>query len=268
MKVLFMGRKPYSCKTLEYLLEQQIDVVAVVALTHETHIYGNKKLVDVAKAYHIPNINNEIIYQSLKDQEVSPFSFSLTDIDLVISYFYWRKIKQPLINMARLGCINFHASPTPPMRGVCGYSFGIYWDLDYWGVTAHFIGDENFDTGDIIERVTFPIDLSKETALSLEEKSQPILLDLFKKVVDMAKTDHLPRIPQNEVIEANYPYNSWEDFEKLKLINTEDSPEEIDRKIRACWFPPYEGATIIIGGKRYTLLKEELLKEVGTVYRK
>ena len=45
---------------------------------------------------------------------------------------------------------------------------------------------------------------------------------------------------------------------KLDLNHLED--EDLDLKIRAFWFPPYDGAGFEIHGKFYTLVNKEILK--------
>ena len=51
-------------------------------------------------------------------------------------------------------------------------------------------------------------------------------------------------------------------MEDTKKIDINDKIENIDKKIRAFWFPPYTGAYIEIKGKKYTLLNEEMLKKI------
>lgn len=263
MRVLFMGRKPHACEALRFLVKRNVDVVAVVAEPREKPSFWSPKLIDVAESLGLPVITDDKeIYRSLETEgDRSRFR----NLDLVLSFLYWRRIRKPLISAPRMGCLNFHAAITPPLRGVCGYSFAIYLQWPCWGATAHFINDEEFDTGDIIRRIEFPVDMSKETAFSLEQRSQPVLLQLFKEVIEMAFAGPLPRVPQDQL---DYPYCGWKEFEELKLVRPDDSPELIDRKIRAAWFPPYEGATVVLGGNRYTLVNQDILNEVATVYRR
>jgi methionyl-tRNA formyltransferase len=47
-----------------------------------------------------------------------------------------------------------------------------------------------------------------------------------------------------------------------------DSAEEIDKKINALWFPPYHGASIVIDGKRYSLVNDEILNKLAMLYSK
>lgn len=144
----------------------------------------------------------------------------------MISFLYWRRIKRPLIELPRIGCINFHPAPLSEWRGVGGYNVAIYEELSQWGASAHFV-DESIDTGDIIEARRFDINPRRETAFSLEQKTQPILLELFEDVIELALAKgSLPRTPQGEG-----RYLSRADFEAMRRIRREDTPEQIERKV-------------------------------------
>ena len=125
-------------------------------------------------------------------------------------------------------------------------------------MSAHFV-DEAFDTGDLIKVLKFDINPEEETAFSLSQKSQKIMVKLFKEVIDtVCETGSLPRIPQGEG-----RYISKQDFEELRRIQPDNSLEEIDRKVRAFWCPPHSGAYIELQGKEFTLVNEEVLRRIS-----
>ena len=43
----------------------------------------------------------------------------------MISFLYWRLIREPLISLGRIGCLNFHPAPLPDLRGLGGYNVAI-----------------------------------------------------------------------------------------------------------------------------------------------
>lgn len=234
MRAIFLGKnKPTVVKGLQYLVNKGVDIVAVAGLTDNN--------------YHIPILtDNELYFKKF------------SNIDLIISYLYPKKIKKSLLNISKIGCINFHPAPLPDFRGVCGYSFGIFEEVKEWGVSAHFV-DKSFDTGDIVKVKKFFINPKRETAFSLEKKSQLVLLKLFKKIIDkILSGKKLTKKPQKRG-----RYFSKKDFEKLRKIDQKDSLKTIDKKIRACWFPPYQGASINIKGQEFTLLDDKMLEEIS-----
>ena len=261
MKAIFLGKdKPSVISALKFLVKKKIEVVKVVGPIDDQVVLSQKKLVDVAQQMGIPTATDDQLYKILDSKKGSEFD-QLQNIDLVISFLFWKKIKKPLINLPKIGCINFHSAPLPDFRGVNGYSFAIYENLSYWGVSAHLV-DESFDTGNIIKVSKFDIDPKLETAFSLEQKSLAKLLELFEEVMEkVLKDGTFKTYPQGKG-----QYFSKEDFEKLRKIHPEDSLEKIERKIRAFWYPPYGGAYLEIQGKEFTLINEKLLEDIKKMY--
>jgi len=264
MRCVYMGRKPGANKGLKYLIEKGIDVAVVVTLPKSYYTFYADRLVDTASDYGIPTASIDDLYRYLNkehNKKEMQYRFSLENIDLVISYLFWKRIKKPLIDLPRIGCINFHPAPLPDFKGVFDYNFAIYENLHSWGVSAHYV-NEDFDSGDIIRVFRFDIDPKKETTFSLEQKSQQFLYHLFESVIDnICETGALPRY-RNE----GGRYINASDFEKLRQINLADTHDEIDRKIRASWYPPYNGAFIEVNGKKYTVINEQILKNIGKKY--
>lgn len=259
-RAIFMGKdKPSAVAALRHLVESGVDVVCVVA----PGLPDTPSLADAARDLGLPLATDTSLYDRLAgDDQAAPGVGPLDDIDLVLSFLFWKRIRAPLITLPTIGCINFHPAPLPDFRGLGGYNVAILEQLPEWGVSAHFV-DEAFDTGDLIRVNRFPIDPSAETAWSLEKRTRQHLIELFGAVVAMARDDDpLPRIPQGEG-----RYIDRDEFERMRHVEPDDPPELIERKIRAFWYPPYPGATIEVRGRRYTLVSEPLMEEIAARYR-
>jgi len=266
MKVIYMGKnKPSVNSGLRYLVDKGIHVEAVVAPPYDEDSCPSQQLICVAEKLNIPTATDGEIYDVLANKKELnlKYGYDLDQIDLVISFLFWKKIRKSLINLPTIACINFHPAPLPEFRGVCGYSYAIYEGLNYWGVSAHYVSEE-IDKGDIIITKKFEIDPTLETAFSLEQRTQPILLDLFKDVIDtVGSGNELPRTAQGEG-----RYISIADCDKFKIIKENNTRDEIERKIRAFWYPPYGGAAIDIMGVNYTIVNDKILNDLGIIYRK
>lgn len=254
MRVVFLGKnKPVVGEGLSFLLEQGIEVAAVVVPPPSAHEPVN--IGGLAREYGLPTPTDTELYEDLDRGRVS-------GIDVSLSLLFPRLIRDPLISLPRLGCVNFHPAPLPEFRGVAGYSVGILENVAAWGVSAHFV-DATFDTGEIIEVRRFPIEASSETALSLERRTQPHLLDLFKDtLLRLQDGSSLPRQAQ-----PSGRYISSSDFEALRHVGETESADVIERKIRAFWYPPRGGASVTIAGEEYTLVSSSLLEEIAELYR-
>jgi len=191
---------------------------------------------------------------SIISNEKSKKQKLIKNIDVVISYLFWKKIKKSLITLPKIGCINFHPAPLPDFRGFSPYTFGILKNSSFWGVSAHFVNEE-FDTGNLIKTSKFSINPKNETSFSLEQKSQEHLHFLFKKIIKILfDSKKLKSIPQ-----SNGQYFSKKDFEENREIFLDDTNEDIDKKIRAYWYPPFEGAYIKMKEKKLFVINKKIL---------
>ncbi len=237
-----MGRKDVATSCLQYLLES--DIYVVVGVITDSHL-AYSSTSDLAIRYSIPLYSFEDALKNIKTQKLK--------FDLGISMLFWRKLKDDFIYTPRLGTINFHPAPLPDFKGTAGYNIAILNALDTWGMTAHYI-DENIDTGDIIEVLKFPICKNTETVKSLEKISQRYLFELFKKTMKRISTIKENRLDTTPNIGG--VYISRAEMEAMKEIKPGD---DIERKIRAFWFPPYDGAYIKIDGNKYSLVNSNIL---------
>jgi methionyl-tRNA formyltransferase len=253
LTAIFMGKnKRSAARALAYLVERGCEVHAVVAAEPDELTTDEQRLDLVAERSGLPLTSDDHLYSAAERGDLS-------DVDLIVSFLFWKRIREPLISLPRIGCLNFHPAPLPDMRGVGGYNVAILEDLPEWGVSAHFV-DEDIDTGDIVAVERFPIDRQRETALSLDVRSQERLLDLFRSVVDqLLAGEPLPRAPQ-----AEGRHFTREDLEELRRVRPGD---DVARKIRAFWYPPHPGATIEVDGREATLVDRALLGRVAELYR-
>ena len=247
-RVIFLGRKAGAKQALDVLIARKIRVTLVITPDPELAAHAQRLRIPVIR-------EDAMLYTSLKKN--SP---PMRNIDLVISYLYPYKMRQPLIDLPARGCVNFHPAPLPDYKSRAGYNTAILERKKKFGVSAHFVDSEKFDAGPIIQVDRFPIDSNSETAWSLEKKAQQKLLDLFKTVITKFETGkHMRTIPNRGGL-----YWNLHQREALKKIDPKkESLEDINRKIRAFFFPPHSGATITIKGKDFTLIDQEILAAIS-----
>ena len=244
MKMIFMGRKNYAAELLAWTVKQGIEVVAVCT----DNQFPNSPTAAKARQLGIPVISMEEA-EALSERE---------PIDLVVSYLYWRKIRKPLIENPAYGCINFHPAILPDWRGTAGYNVAILNKLSTWGATAHYVSPE-IDAGNIIKVFDFKFDYRIETVKTLEKKTQEIQMELYKSVIlDVMEKGILPSTEQKP---EDGVYISRNQMEAMKKIDPDK--DDIDLKIRAFWFPPYDGAYVTINGKNYTLINRDILASLA-----
>jgi methionyl-tRNA formyltransferase len=240
--------KRSAARALEWLVVEGVDVAAVVAAEPDELTRDDQRVDLVAREHGLALVSEEELYASPPE-----------DVDVVVSFLFWNRIREPLLSLGRVGCLNFHPAPLPDLRGVGGYNVAVLEGMSEWGVSCHFV-DADFDTGDIVEVERFAIDPDTATALSVDVDSQERLYELFKRVMRRVLADEeLPRTPQGEG-----RYVSREEFEGMRRVRPGD---DLGRKLRAFWYPPHPGAVVHVDGRDLTLVGETLLAELARLYR-
>ena len=249
MRAVFMGKSKRSAvRALDWLVANGVEVAAVVAPEPDRWTRDPQRLDLAARGHGLPLASEAGLYAEPPG-----------DVDVVISFLFWNLIREPLISLGRIGCLNFHPAPLPDWRGVGGYNLAVLEGLAEWGVSCHFV-DERFDTGDVVEVERFSIDPAAETAWSLDVKSQERLAGLFERVMGRAiRGEELPREPQGEG-----RYVRREDFDRLRVARPGD---DLDRAVRAFWYPPHPGAELEVVGRRLPLFDPAFLERAAELAR-
>jgi len=240
--------KRSAARALEWLVVEGAEVAAVVAGEPDEFTRPEQRVDLVAERHGLALVSDEDLYAAPPE-----------DVDVVISFLFWKRIREPLLSLGRIGCLNFHPAPLPDMRGVGGYNVAVLEGMSEWGVSCHFV-DAELDTGDIVEVERFPIDAESATAWSVDLESQERLFELFQRVMRRVLAgEELPRTPQGDG-----RYVNRDEFAALRRVRPGD---DLDRKLRAFWYPPYPGAVVEAGGRDLTLVDEKLLRELADLYR-
>jgi methionyl-tRNA formyltransferase len=249
MRVIVMGRRPQGAAALEYLAERGHSIAAVIASHDDPSADPVRRF---AERYGVPCIDDKSLYEQLAQPQRPPY---LLEIDLVISYCHRRLIRPSIIALPRIGCFNFHPAPLPDFRGLGGSNFAILEGLPEFGVSVHWVSPE-FDTGDIVKVRRFAME-AEDTALSLSQRSHEHMLQMFRDFIALVESDRaIPRMVQRP---ESGRYFTRKDMEQAMRVQESDTDELLDRRARAFWYPPYNGAYIERSGRRFTIIPESVL---------
>ncbi|MFT5653686.1 MAG: methionyl-tRNA formyltransferase, partial [Psychromonas sp.] len=107
--------------------------------------------------------------------------------DIMIVVAYGLLLPQSVLEIPRLGCLNVHGSLLPSWRGAAPIQRAIWAGDKETGVTIMQM-DEGLDTGDMLAKVSCPIE-RYETSASLYEKlalqAPDLLVDTINKLVKL-----------------------------------------------------------------------------------
>jgi len=260
MRAVFMGKhKRSAARALEHLVQSGWEVPAVVCPAEDALAVESQRVDLVAERHGLRMVSDDDLYAALEGD--GPQGLELGDVELVVSFLFWKKLLPPLIRLGRVGALNFHPAPLPDLRGLGGFNVAILEARQEFGVSCHFV-DTAYDTGDLVEVERFPLE-PDESAWSLDVKSQERLFGMFTRVTDaVLRGEELPREPQGEG-----RYVTREEFTELRRVREDDTPETLERRVRAFWYPPYDGAAIERGGETLTVVDRAMLERMGRQLR-
>jgi methionyl-tRNA formyltransferase len=168
--------------------------------------------------------------------------------DLVVSWFWTRKVPASFRTIAPLGAIGVHPSLLPRHRGPDPY----FWAIDagdaVTGVTAHQL-DDAYDTGAILARRELAIDPSWTAWRLAKRLDRPALALLRETVRAFAEGRPPAALPQDDALATDAPQPTDDD---LEIRWTEDAAS-IERRVRAA--SPWPGAFTAIGDVALTLTR-------------
>jgi methionyl-tRNA formyltransferase len=160
--------------------------------------------------------------------------------DLLVSWFWTKRIPRAVLEVPRLGAVGVHPSLLPRHRGPDPYFWAIEsGDLET-GVTAHRL-DENYDTGAILGQRRITMD-AQWNAWTLAKRLDRPSLALLRDVVAAFACGRPPgETPQREAEASFAPAPD----EGLLALRFDTEASKVVRRIRAA--SPWPGAFTEIG---------------------
>ncbi|MBE9231420.1 methionyl-tRNA formyltransferase [Cuspidothrix issatschenkoi LEGE 03284] len=196
MKVVFFGTPDFAVPTLQKLLENpEFEVLAVITQPDKRRERGNKLTPSPVKVlateHHIPLWQPERIKKD--DETLTQIKQIQADVFVVVAY--GQILSQKILNMPKLGCINVHGSILPQYRGAAPIQWCVYNGEQETGITT-ILMDKGMDTGDMLLKVTIPIELL-DNAQILGEKLAIIGADLLIETLYKLERREITPIPQD-----------------------------------------------------------------------
>lgn len=266
MKIVFFGTPDFAAEILKTLLQNEFEIVAVI--TRPDRPKGRSGTpsctpVKICAQEQIPPIP---VYQP---EIVSSPDFAPTlqayGADLFVVVAFGEIIKQHLLDMPKLGCINVHASLLPKYRGAAPIQQSIINGEIETGVTIMHMA-KKMDAGDMIETVRVPI--SPEMTYGELEKELCIKgAQLLVKVLNDFRQGTIKRTPQDH---SNATYAPKIELENCQIFWNSPA-QSIHNLVRGV--NPQPGAWCIVEirgqAKRLKILKTSLQEkkdeEPGTI---
>lgn len=251
MKVVFFGTPQFAAHTLSYLLNNHVNIVSVVTRTDKPKGRSKQPLpppVKIAALEHSPPLPVLQPEKASNDEFVHELKQRRADLFVVVAY--GEILRQQVLDIPSLGCINVHASLLPKYRGAAPIQRCIINGETTTGVTImHMV--RKMDAGPIIKTAATSIG-PNETFGQLEEKLCKMGSQLLLEVIKDFEKDSVDEIPQDE---AQATYAPKIELEECR-IDWHQPAEAIHRLVRGV--TPYPGAwchVLVRGEKKMLKMK-------------
>ncbi|WP_410511600.1 methionyl-tRNA formyltransferase [Paenibacillus sp. BR2-3] len=232
MKIVFMGTPAFAVPSLQMLVEEGYNVVAV--LTQPDRPQGRKKTLtpspvkEAALSLGLPVLQPERLRRQEAIDELAAY-----EPELIVTAAYGQILPKAVLDLPARGCVNVHGSLLPKYRGGAPIQRSVINGETVTGVTLMYMA-EGLDTGDMISRVEVSIE-EDDTAGTLFGKLSLAGRDLLKAEMPRLLAGPVPATPQNDS-EATYAPNLKREDER---IDWNASSRDIYNRIRG--LVPFSG---------------------------
>ncbi len=196
MKIVFLGTPDFAVKPLEALINSRHEVLAVV--TQPDKPVGRKAIItpcDV-KVYAQSRGVKTLSYNKIRLEGVE--DLKALNPDIMVTCAYGQILSKEILEIAKHGVINIHASLLPKYRGSAPIQWSIINGDTQTGVTI-MQTDVGVDTGDILKAVSLDI-LENETAGELFDRLSVLGAKTIVSVIDDIENGNITPIKQDETI--------------------------------------------------------------------
>jgi methionyl-tRNA formyltransferase len=242
LNLIYMGTAPFAVPCLQGVVVAGHSVRAVVSQPDRPHGRGMKlqptPVKAAAQALGLPVLQPERASAREfveKLRELAP--------DAIVVVAYGQILRQRVLDVPPLGCVNVHGSLLPELRGAAPIQWAIIRGLAETGVTTMFM-DRGMDTGDMLLRSAATI-APEDTAGALAERLALMGRGLLVETLARLEAGTLAREPQDPERATYAPMLTREDAE----IQWERPAAEIRNLIHGCNPAPgaytYRGGTLV-----------------------
>ncbi|WP_235903441.1 methionyl-tRNA formyltransferase [Taibaiella lutea] len=193
-RIVFMGTPDFAVASLNALIENGYNIVAVVTAPDKPAGRGMQLKASAVKEYALSQqlpllqpdkLKNPDFIESLKALQI--------DLQIVVAF---RMLPEVVWNMPPMGTVNVHASLLPQYRGAAPINWAIINGETETGVTTFRLKHE-IDTGNILlqEKVAIEED---DNIGTVYEKLMQAGADLLLKTIDGLVNNSIPEMPQPE----------------------------------------------------------------------
>ena len=262
LRIVFMGTPEFAVETLQALVDNDYNVVAVVTQPdkpvgrHQTEMQPSQ-VKQYAVAHGLPVLQHE----KMKDPEfIEQLRSYNANLQVVVAF---RMLPEVVWAMPEYGTFNVHAALLPQYRGAAPINWAVINGETETGVTTFFL-DHDIDTGRIILKKPFaiPDDADVEYVYDgLMHLGAQICLETLEAII--AADGHPASIPQDSVLDGAAIKSAPKIFKETCEIDWTKNAKQVYDFVRG--LSPYPGAwTTLVGNDKESVLKIYKTRKTGS----
>jgi methionyl-tRNA formyltransferase len=239
-KIIFYGTPEFAVESLKALHSAGFNLQAAVTVADKPAGRGRKLQKSAVKKY--AEANNIPIFQpkNLKSPDFHAKLKALQpDLQVVVAF---RMLPDSVIEAAKDGTVNLHASLLPQFRGAAPINHALMQGEKKTGVSTFFI-DSKIDTGAIIGQKTTNIQ-PNDTAGSLHDKLMSVGAELLTETVDRIMAGKAESKPQEMLIRGQELKKAPKIYKENCYVNFNQDYRRVYDFVRG--LTPYPAARIRI----------------------
>ena len=263
LRIIFMGTPEFAVETLQALVENDYNVVAVVTQPdkpvgrHQTEMQPSE-----VKKYAVEHGLPVLQPEKMKDPAfVEQLRSYHANLQVVVAF---RMLPEVVWAMPEYGTFNVHAALLPQYRGAAPINWAVINGETETGVTTFFL-DHDIDTGRIIMKKHFPIPDEADVEYvydGLMHLGAQICLETLDAII--AADGHPDSIPQESVLDGSAIKTAPKIFKETCQIDWTKPAKQVYDFVRG--LSPYPGAwtTLITPDGKETVLKVFKTRKTGS----
>ena len=248
MRIVFMGTPDFAAASLEKLIADNFDVVAVFTQPDKPKGRGMEMsfspVKELALEHGIP------VYQPVKMRDGTAYEqIKALAPDILVVVAYGRILPDDILALPKYGAVNVHGSLLPKYRGAAPIQWSVLNGDKITGVSTMYLASE-MDTGDVIYTDSTEIG-EYETSGELFDRLMKMGAGLLAKTLIDIENGTAPRTPQDHS-KASYVGQLDKSVCPIKWDRT---PREVLKHIYG--LQPWPVATMELEGKTYRVFAAE-----------
>lgn len=273
LRIIYMGTPDFAVASLQALVENGYNVVAVVTMPDKPAGRGHQLQYSAVKQYALSVGLPLLQPQNLKDEQfLNQLRSYQADLQIVVAF---RMLPEVVWAMPRLGTFNLHASLLPQYRGAAPINWAVMNGDAETGVSTFMLKHE-IDTGDVIlqEKIAIAEDEDVESVHDrLMHLGKGLVTRTVDAIIESENTGELLHlVPQIESCELR---SAPKIFKETCQIDFSKTAEQIRNHVRglspypAAWIasdlPGHPLSDVLKGAKVYKVMQTTVPEQKGHI---